>query len=931
MEPFILMDFLVKSKTLKRSVVGRGILIPLRPVVNIMTEHPPPSKSSAGFIVRLVCVLTVVFLILPALSFAVDKQKKTVLYLNSYHNGYQWSDELLEGVRNVLNKSRYKVDLQIEYMDAKKYNPELISNNLRALYKEKFKNEKFDVVILSDNDALTFINRNRNDLFKNVPVVFCGVNDLHDSEVAAGNITGVVEVYDFIATINVAKKLHPKKNRLVIVLDNSSTGYAIRRQAEKLIRENEIGLQIEFWIQLSLEEAQRRVSELPDNTFLFIAPYYQTINGHFYTSEEVSEAIYKHSSVPIYTSWKFMIGYGAVGGKVLSGVEDGKTAGVMALEILDGTKADDIPIIRKPGGIYVFDYKVMEKLGINQKLLPENSTIINAPAAFYSLSKELFWTIMVSLIILITALVLMLGAMFERRKVELKITDQLAFQETLMDTIPQLVSWKDMEGNYLGVNRAFTDFFGVQNALQVVGKKTWQVLDDTIYSKWSIDIDSSVMEKDEAFRKVRRKLIDKKGKEAWIEVNKVPLRGQGGKLVGVLTTAENITKEQNLEKQLLQSQKMEAIGTLAGGIAHDFNNILTSIINSTELAIGDLIPGSQTETDLERVLKAARRGARVVQQILSFSRPSREGFRPTDMSQVVQEVVHLIEASMPANIVVASHVEPTGPFYVNADPTQMHQAVLNLCTNAYHALRKNGGEINIGLSRVKNGEVHSGLIHTSSKSAIRLSVSDNGPGIKSDIIDKIFDPFFSTKSKSEGTGLGLAVVHGIVKSHQGTIHVSSGDRKGATFEIFLPESDAGLDIVSASTGSVHETGGHILFVEDDDDQLQTTPRLLEEMGYNVTAFCEAQAALRMIAKGAQHFDILITDFDMPTMSGAVLAGLLPDLPVILVSGREDARLAAKEYQNILKVIIKPYSKQDLMDGIREVLRKGKENDQNPDN
>ena len=208
----------------------------------------------------------------PDPTFAADKQKKTVLYLNSYHNGYQWSDELLEGVRSVLNKSKYKVDMQIEYMDAKKFNLEIISNNLRALYKEKFKNELFDVVIISDNDALNFVNQNRNDLFKNIPVVFCGVNDLQDSDIAAGNITGVVEVYDFIATLNVAKKLHPKKNRVIVLIDNSSAGIAIRRQAEKLIRENDTGLQIEFWIQLSLEEAQKRVSELPDNTFLFIAP-----------------------------------------------------------------------------------------------------------------------------------------------------------------------------------------------------------------------------------------------------------------------------------------------------------------------------------------------------------------------------------------------------------------------------------------------------------------------------------------------------------------------------------------------------------------------------------------------------------------------------------------------------------------------------------
>lgn len=874
-------------------------------------------------LLKLFFILMVLHLCLPSVSVA-NQEKKNVLYLNSYHDGYKWSDGLLEGVRAVLNSSRYKVDLQIEYMDAKKFSYEVITKNLLSLYKEKFAAEQFDIVILSDNDALNFVNRHRDQLFPGVPVVFCGINDLMESDTAAGNITGVVEVYDFIATLDVAKKLHPKRDRVIILIDESSAGSAIRRQAEKIIAMVDTGLKVEFWIQLSLEEAQQRVSHLPDNTFLFIAPYYQTIDGRFYTSEEVSEAIYRHSKVPIYTGWEFMVGYGAVGGRVLSGVEHGKMAGEMALQILQGKKADDIPIAREPSGIFLFDYKVMEKLGLNRGLLPENSKLINAPQAIYAISKELFWTIMISFILLLLALISMLGAMLERRKAELKIIDQLAFQETLMDTIPQLVSWKDLEGKYLGANRAFVDFFGIQGTQQVVGKTTGQLIGDKSYSDWSISADAAVVYSKKAFRKIRRKVTGEDDREAWIEVNKVPLQGQGGKIVGVLSTAENITKEQNLEKQLLQSQKMEAIGTLAGGIAHDFNNILTSIINSTELAIGDLTPGSQTEADLNRVLKAARRGGRVVQQILSFSRPSREGFRPTDMGSVVLEVVHLMEASMPANITVTSNVDPQNKYFVHADPTQMHQAILNLCTNAYHALRKGGGNIDIQLSRSHPEDAKISLIPDVSGNLVKLSVTDNGPGIKPEIVDKIFDPFFSTKSKSEGTGLGLAVVHGIVKSHQGTIRVFCGDNGGSTFEILLPETEAGEDIVSSSLGSGFETGGHILFVEDDEDQLQTTPRLLEEMGFAVTALREPAAALHLASSVSFSFDIMITDFDMPGMSGAELAGRLPGLPVILISGRDDARIAAKEYANIVKVVIKPYDKRDLMEAIREVMNSDKQ-------
>ncbi|MCP3889014.1 MAG: response regulator [Desulfobulbaceae bacterium] len=866
------------------------------------------------------CLLLITLYVLSPSACTAEEEKKTVLYLNSYHNGYHWSDGLLKGVRTVLNSSRYKIDLQIEYMDAKKYNYANISKNLFSLYKEKFVNENFDIIIISDNDALNFINEHRDELFPGVPVVFCGINDLQKSDTIRGNITGVVEIFDLIATLEVAKTLHPEKNRLVVLIDNSTAGRAIQRQVEKIAKREDTGLEIEFWVQLSMQEAQQRVRKLPDNTFLFIAPYYQTIEGHFYTSEEVSEAIYKHSSVPIYTAWEFMVGYGAVGGRVLSGVKHGEIAGRMALEILAGVKPDDIPINNKPGGVYIFDYAVMDKLGIDQMLLPENRKIINSPEAFYSLSKELFWTIMISFVLLLLALVSMLGAMLERRKAELKIIDQLAFQETLMDTIPQLVSWKDVNGKYLGANQAFVDFFGIAETQLVEGMNTYDIVRDDDYGNWSAVIDSAVIDSQKAFRKLRRQVSSQDGNESWLEVNKVPLKGQGGRLVGVLSTAENITKEQNLEKQLLQSQKMEAIGTLAGGISHDFNNILTSIINSTELAIGDIPPESQTEADLKRVLKAARRGSRVVQQILSFSRPSTEGFRPTDMSEIIQEVVHLMEASTPANINVSCMIQERCKFFVHADPTQMHQAILNLTTNGYHALREKGGNLEIFLKR--EHDTSSDIITTEhgENYQIKVSVADNGPGIAPEIIDKIFNPFFSTKAKGEGTGLGLAVVHGIVKSHQGSISVAHREGGGTIFEIILPESEAANDIVSNSLHGDIKSGGNILFVEDDEDQLQTTPRLLEEMGFSVTAVRDSLAAVKLASSGQNHFDIVISDFDMPELSGTELAEQLTELPFILISGRDDAKTAARPHANIQKVIIKPYHKKDIMDGIRDIRK-----------
>jgi PAS domain S-box-containing protein len=858
---------------------------------------------------------------------AVEKPKKSVLCLNSYHHGYQWSDAIMRGIRSVLENSHYKIDLQIEYMDAKRYNYEDVTSMLLWLYREKFKNEKFDLIMASDNDAYSFAIQYKDMLFPDVPLVYCGVNFLNTDDTDSDNATGVIESFDLSKTLDVALRLHPGKKRIVVVGDSSTAGAAIKRQVQSQLAHYKVPLIAEYWTDMSLKNVLDRVANLPDDTFLFFIPYYQVIDGRFLTAEEAMQAIYDRSPVPIYTSWEFLAGNGAVGGNMLSGFLHGRRAAEIALKILDGKSADDIPVFRETTGQYIFDYRVMQRLHLNMDLLPKGSHILNAPKAFYELSKEVFWTIMVSFVLLVMVLIFLTLTMLERRKVERKIKDQLAFQETLMDTVPQLVSWKDADGRYLGTNRAFSEFFGLEHGAGMVNRNTHDVIQDLEYAAWESGADKSVIRMGQAFRKERRKLADAAGNPAWIEVTKVPINDRSGQIVGVLSMADNITTELNLEKQLLQSQKMEAIGTLAGGIAHDFNNILTSIINSTELAVGDLDPESMTTRDLERVLKAARRGGRVVKQILAFSRPSTEGFRPTDVGAVITEAIGLLESSMPRKIEVRSSIKENLSC-VNADPTQIHQVVMNLCTNAFHALRRTGGTIEVRLDQSEISGEDAEILGLYPGEYVRLVVEDNGPGIPQNIVDKIFDPFFTTKDKTEGTGLGLAVVHGIVRSHKGGLLVGPREGGGTTFSIYLPKGDEDLCSDVDLTGVPHNLGAHILFVEDDTDQLQTTPRLLETMGYVVEGQESPLSALRRVNDMPDGFDLVITDYDMPGMSGTQLARRLavikPELPVILISGREDAVSAASDLPNIRLVVIKPYDKQDLSRAISTVLSEEKQ-------
>ena len=868
---------------------------------------------------KIALITTLLLQILLCTCFSVNaKEKKNVLYLNSYHYGYRWSDRLLEGIRSILDESAYKVDLQIEYMDTKKYKYEYISSRLLTLYKEKFKNEHFEAIIVSDNDALNFIQSYRETLFGDVPVVFCGINDIASVELTSNTITGVVESFDLISTIEVARRLHPEKRRMIFIGDQATAGgIAIKRQINSQLATYEKDLLVEFWSQLTLNETLERVENLPEDTFLFFTPWYQTVQDKFYTTEEVVEAIYAHSSVPIYTAWEFLLGHGAIGGRLLSGYKHGQAGAKMVLRILQGEPVKSIPVIYDSPSEYMFDYLVMQRLHVDQTLLPDSSIVINTPKAFYELSKELFWTIMVSFILLFIALIFLGTTMISRRRIERKVIEQLSFQGTLMDTLPQLVSWKDKKGTYLGANRTFMGFFGIDDFEAMVGKTTRDVVDNDAYVQWSASADKAVVSNQETFLKVRKKIIQNDGTHSWLEVNKVPLNDQMGRIVGILSTAENVTKEHDLEKQLLQSQKLEAIGTLAGGIAHDFNNILTSIINSTELAIDDVPVDSQTAKDLRRVLKAARRGAGVVKQILSFSRPSKGKFRVTDIGLVVKEVLSLMDVSLPATISVKATID-SPKMFVDADPSQIHQVVLNLCTNAFHSLRENGGHLEVQVNEEAINDERAAVLNIAPGRYVSIKVGDNGPGINPDIQDKIFDPFFTTKDITDGTGLGLAVVLGIVKGHHGGIEVQSDLGKGTVITVYLPYSEKPFVFADMKRMSSASGGISILFVEDDEDQLNTTPRILADMGHRVEAVRNPLTSLKMVNKDPEWFDLIISDYDMPKMSGIELAKALPFLPVIIVSGREDAVTAAATCDNIVAVLVKPYDRNDLQKTINAV-------------
>ena len=392
----------------------------------------------------------------------------------------------------------------------------------------------------------------------------------------------------------------------------------------------------------------------------------------------------------------------------------------------------------------------------------------------------------------------------------------------------------------------------------------------------------------------------------------------------VIGTILDVTKELEMEKRLAQSQRMEAIGSLAGGIAHDFNNILFPIVGLSELLLEDLPADGPQYENAREILKAGQRGSDLVKQILTFSRQSEQRKMPIRIQQILKEVMKLIRATIPVNIQITQDIQPDCPL-VLADPTQIHQIAMNLITNAYHAV----GQTKAGISvRLRETELVPHAFPESDLPPGRyalLSVADTGSGIDPLIIDKIFEPYFTTKEEGKGTGLGLAVVYGIVKEHQGDIRLHSDLGKGTKFDVYLPIMAETEETVSIEKREDLARGTErILLVDDEEPIIRLEKQILERLGYHVTERTSSYDALREFAAQPSSFDLLISDMTMPNMTGDQLArefmAVRPDFPVIICTGfserlnRENAAAAG-----IRGFLMKPIVKSEMARMVRKVL------------
>jgi PAS domain S-box-containing protein len=535
----------------------------------------------------------------------------------------------------------------------------------------------------------------------------------------------------------------------------------------------------------------------------------------------------------------------------------------------------------------------------------------------------------------------------EKKRMEEALQESNERIRLMMNESPLVIELYDIDGLQVEVNRAYEKLWGFPashtvNKFNVLESKEVEDtgLLDYVKRAYNGEVVTAPMYKFDSRGDTEGKGI---GRVRWLSTLIYPLKDKEGNVKNIVITHQDISEvaqaekeRKRLESQLRQAQKMEAIGTLAGGIAHDFNNLLTIILGYTNLIREEVGSKSSTSPLCDAVIQAGTRAGEMVQQILTFSRQAEHERGPLQIHFIVKETVKLLSSTLPSTINVEQDIDPECGF-VESDTSQINQIVMNLCTNAYQSMQKTGGTLTVILRPIlvdNDDEILAEVLDFIPGSYVELIVKDTGPGIDKAIIDKIFEPYFSTKEQEGGTGLGLAVVHGICMSHEGHIRVCSEPGKGTEFHIYLPQMSEKSFSETKGKISGKEPEGALegserLLVVDDEKMLATLEkRILESLGYIVDAFFDSNEALQAFKKRPDDFDLIITDMTMPGKTGEELSEdihkIRPDVPVILCTGFSDLIDQERAEQiGINKFLTKPVGKEELAKAIREILDKPK--------
>ena len=512
----------------------------------------------------------------------------------------------------------------------------------------------------------------------------------------------------------------------------------------------------------------------------------------------------------------------------------------------------------------------------------------------------------------------------KRKRVEAELEAGRAFLRKVIDTVPSPIFVKNRDGTFAMVNSAMAELYGHQPE-EMVGRTIMDLNPDLEEVQQFDEEDRTVFARARPLHIPQKTITNAQGEKRWYSNTKIPLP-ESDQLLGVaVDITDRVEAEQErsmIESQVRHSQKMQALGTLAGGIAHDFNNMIYAMMGFARLARKRLEEGTKVDEYVAQIESAGMRASSLVRQILTFSRQTDQEKHPVHVVPLFKEVGKMLAATLPSNIEVSVEISAEQDT-VLGDPTQIHQILLNLCTNASHAMSPDGGVLTLSLSNLELDRESAHEFGAAPGRWVELGVRDTGYGIPREIMERIFDPFFTTKKPTEGTGMGLSVVHGIVKAHGGHIRVTSDAEQGTWFRVILPEHEE-EEATDAGPGTDIPRGRESVMVVDDEPVIVEVIReTLQNLGYTVEAYTSPSDALRRFINDPDAFEVIIVDQNMPLMTGGELADeilTVREMPVILITGYTEGLDPEKAMERgISAVLMKPLSEERLAQTMRQVL------------
>jgi signal transduction histidine kinase/CheY-like chemotaxis protein/ABC-type uncharacterized transport system substrate-binding protein len=928
----------------------------------------PCGRNTGRRLVLCLVVLAAIVLGLSAMARAAER--KNVLILHSYHQGFKWTDDITGGIVSTLDSGRVDVRIFIEYMGTKWANDARYMEELSHLLKIKYAKTRFDLIICSDTDAFVFLRDRRDQLFGTVPVVFCGVNYFTAEDLKGRSLfTGTSETADIRETFDLALKLHPATRNIFVINDHGTPGARVRQEIDSLLPLYAGKVRFIFEGSNDLDAIVRDVASLPSDTLIFYTFFYGDPASRYYDNAESITRISQAARVPVYGAWDFNLGYGLVGGKLTSGHDQGVIAGTMGLRILKGERVDAVPIAYRNPSRYLFDYRQLGRFHIERSRLPSESVLINEPEPFHKVGKGTVRAAVSGLVGLGMLVLILVYVIRQRRMVEESLRqarDNLESKvgERTRDLTLLNEKLSDLNRQLAAVNAELQEDMGKRLRTEEELRRSQSILGRIfdanpdhlvvidremriIHSNWLGGFEyvpPEIRERKpccwEAYNPGQGEPCDacpaievfRTGKAVfremfntrigYLEIRAVPILDDTGEVFLVAEHIRDITERKKMEEEILKAQKLESLGVLAGGIAHDFNNLLTGIMGNISLSKMYSDPSGKAFARLDEAEKACHRATGLTRQLLTFAKGGEPVKKAASIGQILGESAGFVLRG--SNVRCESCLKDD-VWAVEIDEGQMSQVFSNLFINADQAMPE-GGIITVHADNVTVGASDS--LPLREGRYVRISIRDQGSGISEEDLPKIFDPYFTTKEK--GSGLGLSTVYSIIHNHGGHVEVETTVGVGTVFHLYLPASDAepAPPAVAGKEGATVRNAGRILVMDDEELVREIAREILAHLGYDADLCSDGGEALDMyrqaLAAGCPY-SAVIMDLTVPGGMGGkeamkALLDMDPEVKGIVSSGySNDPVLARFREYGFRALAMKPYSVDELSAALDSVL------------